>query len=320
MKHADPAQHSSPGTTTPPLAAIAGRRRVAKVSDWLVGPVDPTRLRWFECAFTATFLLWMGRCLITWREWMTVEGFHLSRSELHAMGYPAPWPLLDGWQVVTFGVGIVGAGILLFANRWRRTALVVLFFGALYAQRVDFMAAFTLNKLYVSVFLILAVAPGISTDPATGQRSQSAAVLWVLRWTLILQYFAAGIAKSNGDWLAGSDILWSQVQGSFRTDAAAWCVRHFPLWMWSAQQHLSLAFELCAPLLFLVRRLWPMAFLAGVGFHLVIAVMMKDLIYFSLQMLSFYLLFLPGQIDAAPAFARKFQYATPENSTPRPRR
>ena len=65
--------------------------------------------------------------------------------------------------------------------------------------------------------------------------------------------------------------------------------------MWAAQQHLALFFEASAPLLFLVAKLRPLAFFLGIGFHLVIAVMMKDLIYFTLQMLCFYILFVPSR-------------------------
>jgi hypothetical protein len=70
-------------------------------------------------------------------------------------------------------------------------------------------------------------------------------------------------------------------------------LRHLPLWGWSVLQYLALAFELLAPLLFTVRRLRPVALVLGIGFHLVIALMMKDLIFFSLQMWTFYLLFWP---------------------------
>ena len=42
------------------------------------------------------------------------------------------------------------------------------------------------------------------------------------------------------------------------------------------QQHLSLAFELSAPLLFTLRRLRPVAFAVGIGFHLIIALFMTS--------------------------------------------
>lgn len=294
------------------------------IETFCVAPVDAARVRGFECAFTLTFLIWMGRCFLTWEEWLTEAGFHLTAEELRSMGYPEPWPLLEPWQVACFGVAILVSALLLLwplaagsspaalrrlplgktlaslweslpaARRWmRRAGLAGLFFCALYAQRVDYMAAFTLSKLFVGIYAVLALAPGMWRDVNTGRFMQSAAPLRVLQATLILQYFAAGLAKAGGDWLKGGEVLWSQVQGVYRTDLAAWALRNLPMWAWSAQQHVSLAFELLAPLLFTVRRLLPVAFVLGIGFHLVIALMMKDLIFFSLQMWTFYLLFIP---------------------------
>lgn len=274
---------------------------------WL-GPVDALPLRMFECLFTMTFLVWMGQCFLTWEEWLTEAGFHLTEAELASMGYPAPWPLLEAWQVPVFGGLILLGGVLLLwpmgvsfgqagklAPPLRRIGLVLLFGTALYAQRVDYMAAFTLNKLYVGIYAVLMVSPGMWRDRESGRLRVSAAPLRVLQATLILQYFAAGLAKANADWLKGGDILWGQVQGVFRTEAAAWALRNLPLWAWTIQQHLSLAFELLAPLLFCVRRLRPVAFVVGIGFHLVIALMMKDLIFFSAQMWTFYALFVPAE-------------------------
>ena len=45
-------------------------------------------------------------------------------------------------------------------------------------------------------------------------------------------------------------------------------------------------------MLFTVKKLRPIAFVIGIGFHLMIALMMKNLIFFSAQMWSFYALFI----------------------------
>ena len=271
-----------------PVVHPSHSRRLAAF--WL-GPQDALRVRVFESLFTITFLIWMGRCFLSWEEWLTADGFHLTKEELNAMGYPDPWPLLAGWQVPLFALAIFGSGALLIANVWRRFALIVLFLCALYAQRVDFMAAFTLNKLYVGVYAVMALAPGMVRDATTGRLMQSAALLRVIQCTLLLQYLAAGFAKADGDWFKYDDVLWSQVQGVYRTDFAAFALRHLPRWVWAMQQHVSLAFELTAPLLLIIRRLRPVAFVLGIGFHGIIALMMKDLIFFSLQMWTFYALF-----------------------------
>ena len=66
-----------------------------------------------------------------------------------------------------------------------------------------------------------------------------------------------------------------------------WLLRTLPVWSWTA-----LLFELEAPVLFCVWKLRPIAFVIGIGFHFMIALLMKDLIFFSVQMWSFYALFI----------------------------
>ena len=271
----------------------------SSITNWvefMVGDTDALPLRVFEVLFTLTFLLWMGRCFLTWREWLTEEGFHLNASELTALGYPLPFGLLSGSGVVCLATSIGAAGLAHLFNRWRRCALLALFVSSVYVQGADLMAAFTLNKLYVGVYGILLVTPGYTKDGATERLRVSALAIRVIQATLILQYLAAGLAKAFlGDWLKFSDVLYTQVQGVYRTDAAAWLLRVLPVWCWTVMQWTSLLFELEAPVLFSVRKLRPVAFVLGMGFHFVIALTMKDLVFFSAQMWSFYALFLTAE-------------------------
>ena len=72
-----------------------------------------------------------------------------------------------------------------------------------------------------------------------------------------------------------------------------------PSWMAAAvrpaMQHSALAFESLAPLLLCVRRLRPVAYVWGIGFHLMIGLTMHMLILFSLQMICFYVLFVDAR-------------------------
>lgn len=272
------------------------RRCRDRFSSLFLAAEDAARVRVFECLFTASFLLWTGRCFASWREWLTPAGFHLDAAELRSLGYPAPWPLLEPWQVLLLAAAILAGALLTMRLPWRRAGFALLALCALCVQGIDFMAAFSLNKIYVGGFVLLAAAPAMVCEPSSGRAVQSLAPLRVFQATLVLHYLAAGLAKVDGDWLGGHDILWGYMQGVYRTDAAAWALRHLPLWAWGVQQHVSLGFELLAPLLFGWRRLRPLAFALGVGFHVLIAVLMKDLVFFSLQMLSFYALFVPSPV------------------------
>jgi hypothetical protein len=149
-----------------------------------------------------------------------------------------------------------------------------------------------MNRLYVFCFSVLLVAPA-STRGEDGIDRHPAWPVRVLQLTLVLHYFAAGMCKmSPGDWLKANDVLQSQVQGFYMTDLAAWMIRSFPSVAWTAMQHLSLAFELAAPLLFGVRRLRWVGIVWGAALHILVALAMYKLIYFTLQMLCFYLLFI----------------------------
>lgn len=262
------------------------------LAELLVAPVNAKRMRCFECAFTVSYALWMIRGFVNWKEWLTDEGFHLKPQHLEAMGYPAPWPLLDAWQVSVLGITIAAGVVFLLLGRFRRIGLILLFVTSISVQRIDLMSSSAINKLFIGVFGILALSPGIrkATD---GTLMQSVAPTRIIQATLILEYFASGLAKANGDWLQHQDVLWGHVQGVYRTDFAAWALRSFPLWVWTTLQQITLAFELGAPVWFCIRWLRPIAVLIGLGFHFFIAMMMKDLFYFSFQMMTFYLLFLP---------------------------
>lgn len=263
----------------------------------LVDDIDALPLRVFEILFTSAFLLRMGWLGLSWGEWLTVEGFHLNAAELAALGCPEPLPLLNapGVAVLAAVICLSAAGLML--NRARRLALLGLFVCALYTQGADWMSASSVSKLFVGVYGILLVTPGYVRDVSSGRLMICAVPVRLVQGTLICQYLAAGIAKAfgKGEWLMYSDVLYTQVQGIFRTDFAAWCLRNLPVWSWTMMQWTTLLFELEAPVLFCVRKLRPIAFVIGIGLHLMIALMMKDLIFFSAQMWSFYALFVTAE-------------------------
>lgn len=270
-----------------------------RLLDFWFAPVHPVRLRLFEKAFVFTFFLYMLERFFYAGEWLTAEGFHLSAANKNWY-HVTPFPLLHPGQVPVFGVILFGSIAGVFLGRFRRVFMAVLFFCAVYIQQADVISAFTLNKLYITGFAVLALAPGVRTFRlVTGEEvlAQSAWPLRTLQATLLIQYFTAGACKIlYGDWIKYKDVLWTQVQGTYRTDIAAWMLRVLPKWTWTVQMYLALMFEAIGPFFFLSRRTVWGVMAVGVIFQLLIAATMHQLIYFSLQMLSFYILFIPEEV------------------------
>ncbi|NVB43357.1 hypothetical protein G6O69_36365 [Pseudenhygromyxa sp. WMMC2535] len=267
-------------------------------------PIDPAPLALFRQAFAWTMLIYFLAWAVDAPEWLTAAGYH-PPAALDPANSPQ-LPLLPEAALPWVG-GLFFAALLAYIFGFARKLVIwPVWAGAVYVLMADPISAFTINRLFVIGLTILALAPEPEPEPEpepatpeTGvtepQLRQRAWPTRMLQLTLIAQYFASGLCKTiNGDWWTGEDVLWMQIQGIYMTDAAAWMVRVLPHWVWGVLEALALWFELLAPLLFGIRRLLPVAFCLGIGMHLMIAMTMDQLIYFSLQMCCFYLVFLPA--------------------------
>lgn len=261
------------------------------------GDVDAIRLAALQQGIAFTLLIYV----VTWsrsaQEWLTTVGFHPSHAAdaVHAAQVPLLPPAALPFVAVFF-FGSLAAFV--FGVR-RRLAATLVLASILYVTYADPISAFTLNRLYIITFLVFVFAP--APRPPSRDEADAAAhprqTAWPLRMVQVLlvsHYLASGLCKLiQGDWGKGGDVLWAQLQGFYMTDFAAWLVRTVPAEGITAMQHSALAFELAAPLLFGIRRLRPLAFVYGIGFHLVIAVCMYQLVFFSAQMIALYLVFVP---------------------------
>lgn len=267
--------------------SLVARARTGWQRFWYA-PVDPVRLDAFRQAFTYTLVFYTFAWAQHGAEWLTPIGYHPSPAvDAH---YAPHVPLLSRAGLWPFFAVYFGAMLAVIFGWARRAATWVVLAGLVYVSLADPISAFTINRLYVFGFLVLALAPGPS-----GQDASATIPAWpirVLQVSLLIHYVASGLCKAlRGDWLAYDDVLWVQVQGVYCTEAAAWLLRVLPAGVWTLLQHAALGFELFAPLLLVPRRLRPLGFLLGVGLHVVVAVTMYQLVYFSLQMISLYLVF-----------------------------
>jgi HTTM domain len=270
------------------MSALRGIGR--RALDVWFAPVPAERLRLFQRVFTATFLVFFVAWAMHASEWLTTRGLHLSAAARHPV-QPESFPLLPEAWVAPFVVLVVLLALAVVLDVGGRPLKVALLLAAIYIEMVDDLACYTLNRFYIVGFLTMVMAsPPRRVD---GEPMQSAWPVRVLQTTLIVVYCTAGLCKIfHGDWLARPDILLSHSVGYYRTPLAGWMSAHLPYLTWTVLGLGALLFELGAPLWFGIKRLRPFGYVAGIAFHLSIALLMKDLIYFSAQMVTFYLLFI----------------------------
>ena len=164
----------------------------------------------------------------------------------------------------------------------------------------DPLTAFSLNRIHIVALAVLACVPlgtYLSVDRAPAGR-HSAWPIRILQATIVLQYFMAGVCKvMHGDWLQSPYVLWTQAMGYDETDVAALFLRILPPVAWAASAVHGPVFrapgppplrrEAAAP-----PRVPPGRRLPG----LVCPRSMDRLVYFSLQLLAFYVLFVDEQV------------------------
>ncbi len=258
----------------------------------LLRPADPARLRFFEAAFALSFACYMVSRFLHAEEWLTAAGFHYT-AENYYTGEGPPFPLLPLWAANLLGLGLFLAVAALVMGLWRRAMLWAILAVAVYVNYADTAAAAALNRIYIVVFAMLATAPAPVRLP-DGQMRQTIAPVRIIQAFVCVFYVGAGLSKAwHGSWLSHGDAVWHNIQGVYRTDFAAWCLAHLPMVVFYVFHWGALIFELGAPLLLGVRKLRVIGVPLGLVLHLSIALMFSTIVWFSLQMACFYILFIP---------------------------
>ncbi|MCA9213705.1 MAG: HTTM domain-containing protein [Planctomycetales bacterium] len=258
--------------------------------------IDPIRLDTYRRGLAFAFLVYVTYLMFNASEWLTDDGFHLTADTqlLHAA---RPWPTMPKSLVPWFALALYGSGICLILGKLTRPASWIFLACAIYVQRVDALTAFALNKLTIVGFAILALAPPPRRVRFADGRTvmlQSAWPVRVLQATVLIMYCTSAVCKGVlGDWLRDPNVVWSVVQGVFRTDLSSLLLRMMPKWFFSLLMYFVLAFEFFAPVLLINKRLRPWGIAAGILLHVGLASMMSTVFFFSLQMIMYYILFLP---------------------------
>ena len=257
-----------------------------KIRRYFFEETDPVRLDAFRVSLGLAMFFYFFSISRGWSvagEWLTNRGFHVSGTLLPSMPVASLLPV--SW-LPWFGA-LFFASLILWILGFHPRTLGCLVLGLVsYVSFADVLSNYSVNRLFMIGLAVLCCA-----------RRGSSQTVWpirILQMVLVLQYFMAGWAKVfYGDWLRDPLTLWSQLQVYYMNGFCAWVLPKVPLKAWSAMQYGTLLFELSAPFLFFIRKLRPVGLICGAVFHLIIALLMQDLIYFGLQMMSFYVLFVP---------------------------
>lgn len=274
---------------------------IQRLWSFFMDPMPRIRLSAFRIAMGLAGGLYLGFRFCYAQEWLTGRGFHLGHE---AIGfYPQSFPLLPEQGVVVFQI-VMALTFLCFiagwAVRWSGLALLA---GVIYVTYADPLAAFSPNKILIVSLAVITLGEWLRYPVSGPEGAKSYIYAWpvrVLQITFLVHLFCAGWVKIVfGEWYQEPLVMWSQIQGTYRTEFAAFLLRHLPLRMWGAIQDGGLVYELVAPFLFLIPRTRTFAIVSTIVFQLSIAVLMAYLIFFNLIMLSFLWVFIsPGTLAA----------------------
>ena len=265
-----------------------------QVADFWLGPMDRIRLKLFRFLIGFALLMYTGFRWVFADEWLTASGFHVSAGNLPYFDFTVP--LLTHNQLFWFGT-VYFASIAAFMIGWQlRWSGILTMLGLIYVSAADQLSFFSPNKILLISLLIVTCAEwgGYARRRGQSKRAPSAWPIRILQLTFIIHMFAAGWSKIffGGEWLIRPFVFWTQVQGTYRTDFAAWLLNTLPVQGWVFLQWGALLFELLIPFLLFYKPLRRFGIIWGLFFQLMIAATMQHLIYFNLIMISFFVLFM----------------------------
>lgn len=272
---------------------------VNSVLGWWFKPFHLGYFQIYEWILCATMLYYFGGYLMQIEWWIGDMGFHAS-AEATSAHYlaPPPVPPAEWYNTIIMGFTF-SCGVYLFGYG-RRILNWVFFALCVYVQAVDQPSAFTINRMLIIYFFLLALRSPVfmeTDETGTEQPMVSGWLARIIQITLGLQYTASGFCKMDGGWIRNGELVWNTVwtqsQGHYKNLISAWAVNDLPMPFWYGITLLTIVFETGAIILFFWNRTRLATVFIGIAMHIGIAILMKDLIFFSVQMMTAYVFFLP---------------------------
>jgi hypothetical protein len=263
--------------------------------NWWFKPHRPLILRCFEVLICISMAYYFSSFFHRLDIWIGDGGYRVSTAATSSHYLDPPATVPDGY-LMPVAIGFYLLCIIYLLGYARRVFAFVFFCICMYVQAVDQPSAFTVNRMFIVSFLLLALQP--PEIEINGRKYVSGWIIRFFQITLILQYTTSGICKANpGDWIIFDpfsfhwNIVWTQSQGHYKTWLAAQAINELPFIFWAVTSLFSYLFELGAVVWFGWKRTRYFAIIFGIIFHMSIATLMKDLIYFSFQMITSYIFY-----------------------------
>jgi hypothetical protein len=304
---------AKPPTDMPWLREPWWARAEAAWNRFWFDPQPAHRIALFRIFAPLAILGLMSSRIWNWQEFLTHAGFHVPEFQTATPDQPIYFAPIGVDTAFVITLLLVASGLAVSLGWHTRIANVI--FAALlaYVSLFDRLCAVSVNKLGTTVMVALCFCQSgavYSLDARRRRRTERnykptteipGGPIRFLMVQLAVMYCASGLCKAGanpaepGDWLKSGYVLWSQIHGHYQTVVSYWVGRLLPQHAWPVLQALVLTYELGAPLLLVWRRSRNATIGFGFAMHLMVGLMFRRIIYFSLLMMSLLTLWLPDR-------------------------
>jgi hypothetical protein len=238
----------------------------------------------------------MSSRLIHADHWIGSSGFHVPNVGYGDWRQPLYIPALPNTLAWTVAVLLVLSALATAAGALTRISSAVFAVLLVYVALADRLAAFTVSKLGAVLAIGLAFTPCAARASVDAWRRKpdhpptlvQAGNVRFFQLTLVIMYFATGVAKWRGDWYEDykPDVIYSHLHDTYQTWVSYIMAAKIPAWGWTGFQWLVLALEFGAPVWFAFRQTRRVAVFLLLGMHAIIGLGFGPVVWFALLMAS----------------------------------
>jgi hypothetical protein len=260
-------------------------------------PQPIVRLEAVRIFSTLAILGFMSTRVLHADDWLSTVGFRVPElaNDYRQPAHFAALPVGAAWAVA---IVLVISGLATAAGALTRISSAVFAALLVYVALADRLSAFTVSKIAPVIAIALWLTPSGSRWSVDAWLRRRRDPTWVppthvaggcvrfFQVFLAVFYCSSGYFKARGAWLDNPHVLFTHLHDSYQTPVSWLLANHLPGFAWTALQGITLAFEVFAPLWFLLPWTRPYAFVWAVSMHAMIGMMFGPVAWFGLLMMS----------------------------------